>query len=95
MLEPAVKRAFAFVDGQNLFHQVKDAFGYRFPNYDVLSLARGVCGANGWQPSEVRFYTGLHDPTANPFQNAFWVNKTAHMGRTGVKVITRPLRYRN
>ncbi|MGD0732464.1 MAG: NYN domain-containing protein [Terracidiphilus sp.] len=95
MFEPALKRVFAFIDGQNLFHQVKDAFGYRFPNYDVAALTRVVCGVNGWQPTEVRFYTGIHDATANPFQNAFWVSKTAQMGQVGVKVITRPLRYRN
>jgi hypothetical protein len=44
MFEPALKKAIAFIDGQNLFHQVKDAFGYRFPNYDVAALAREVCG---------------------------------------------------
>jgi uncharacterized LabA/DUF88 family protein len=95
MFEPTVKKAFAFIDGQNLFHQVKDAFGYRFPNYDVAALTRAVCEPNGWQPAEVRFYTGVHDRTANPFQNSFWVNKTSQMGQTGVKVTTRPLRYRN
>ena len=95
MFEPAIKRAFAFIDGQNLFYQCKDAFGYRFPNYDVAALAREVCGSNGWQATEVRFYTGVHDATANPFQNSFWVNKTAQMGQTGIKGTTRPLRYRN
>ena len=27
-IEPAVKHAIAFVDGQNLFHNVRNAFGY-------------------------------------------------------------------
>jgi uncharacterized LabA/DUF88 family protein len=50
---------------------------------------------NGWELTEARFYTGIHEATANPFWNAFWVKKTAQMGQTGIKVITRPLRYRN
>jgi len=95
MVEPAVKNAFAFIDGQNLFHHVKDAFGYRYPNYDVAALTREICALNDWQPAEVRFYTGIHDATADPAWNSFWVNKTAQMGQMGVKVITRPLRYRN
>jgi hypothetical protein len=33
-VEPEVKRAVAFFDGQNLFHAVKNAFGYKYPNYD-------------------------------------------------------------
>ena len=95
MIEPAVKKAFAFIDGQNLFLHSKDAFGYRFPNYDIGALAREVCKANGWELAEARFYTGIHDASANPFWNSFWVNKTTQMGQTGIKVVTRPLRYRN
>jgi hypothetical protein len=30
--EPTVKRAVAFIDGQNLFHAVREAFGYTYPN---------------------------------------------------------------
>lgn len=30
--EPAVKRTVVFIDGQNLFHAVKSAFGYPYPN---------------------------------------------------------------
>jgi len=32
--EPSKKRTFVFIDGQNLFYAVKEAFGYRLPNYD-------------------------------------------------------------
>lgn len=95
MFEPAIKRTFAFIDGQNLFHQAKDAFGYRFPNYDIAELARVVSEPNGWQLTETRFYTGVPDATAEPVWNSFWVNKATHMGQRGIKVITRPLRYRN
>jgi uncharacterized LabA/DUF88 family protein len=95
MLEPVIKKAYAFIDGQNLFLHSKEAFGYRFPNYDIGALAREACKSNGWELAEARFYTGIHDATANPFWNAFWVKKTAKMGQTGVRVVTRPLRYRN
>ncbi|HJT32057.1 MAG TPA: hypothetical protein VJ783_08370 [Pirellulales bacterium] len=47
--EPAVKRAVAFFDGQNLFYAAKYAFGYNWPNYDPLKLAGIVCQKQGWQ----------------------------------------------
>jgi hypothetical protein len=34
-IEPSIKRAVAFFDGQNLFHAAKQAFGYRSPNYEL------------------------------------------------------------
>ena len=37
--EPPAKRAVAFVDGQNLFHAAREAFGNSYPNYDVSALA--------------------------------------------------------
>jgi uncharacterized LabA/DUF88 family protein len=88
-------RAVAFFDGQNLFHSAKAAFGYKFPNYDPLALARAVCRIKGWQLDAARFYTGVPDAGDNAFWNHFWVAKGAQMGREGVYVFTRPLRYRN
>lgn len=40
--EPDVKRAVVFIDGRNLFHSVRGAFGYGFPNVDskVASATR-------------------------------------------------------
>jgi len=93
--EPATKRAVCFVDGQNLFHSVKAAFGFTFPNYDVSALAHYVCGANGWNSVGVRFYTGVPDVGDKPMWNHFWNAKGAQMGREGVVVFTRPLKYRN
>jgi hypothetical protein len=93
--EPATKRAIAFFDGQNLFHCAKAAFGYTFPNYDPVALAQAVCASQGWQSAGVRFYTGVPDASDNPFWNHFWTAKTAQMGRQGVHVYTRRLRYRN
>lgn len=93
--EPAVKRAIAFVDGQNLFFAVKEAFGYTHPNYDVVKLAQAVCQSKGFRLEQVRFYTGVPDAADDRFWNAFWTNKLAMMGRQGVVVFSRPLRYRN
>ena len=93
--EPAVKRAHVFVDGQNLFHGAKEAFGYPYPNYDVACLAQRVCRQSGWQLLRTTFYTGIPDRTDNAFWHHFWAAKLAHMGRRGVQVFSRPLRYRN
>lgn len=93
--EPPNKRAVAFVDGQNLFHSVRAAFGYTFPNYDVATLARTVANRFGWQLTQARFYTGIPDATDDAVWNHFWVSKLAQLGREGVHVFSRTLRYRN
>ena len=93
--EPTIKRVVAFVDGQNLYRSAKTAFGYHYPNYDVQALARSVCAGQGWQLDQVRFYTGIPDVTDNAFWNHFWNAKFAQMGRQGVHVFWRLLRYRN
>lgn len=93
--EPPVKRAVAFIDGQNLFHAVRETFGYTYPNYDVSALAHAICNRQGWQLDKVRFYTGIPDATDDPFWNHFWLHKLAMLGRQGVAVYSRPLRYRN
>jgi uncharacterized LabA/DUF88 family protein len=93
--EPATKRAIIFVDGQNLFYAVKEAFGYTFPNYDVQALAEWVCGDQGWLLEEVRFYTGIPSVQDNLKWNTFWGRKLSAMGKAGVHVFTRQLRYRN
>jgi len=94
-VEPAIKRAVAFFDGQNLFHCAKAAFGYNFPNYDPVLLAAEVCRQQGWECVGTRFYTGIPDAADNQFWNHFWTAKGAQMGRQGVHVYTRSLRYRN
>jgi len=93
--EPPIKRAVAFVDGQNLFHAAREAFGYTYPNYDVTALAEQVCARQGWELEQVRFYTGIPDVGANPRWHSFWTHKLAAMGRQGVVVYSRSLRYRN
>jgi len=93
--EPTVKRAVAFVDGQNLFYAARNAFGHKFPNHDVAALAAAVCRQQGWQLEQTRFYTGFPDSTDDGFWNHFWTAKLAQMGRQKVHVFCRPLRYRN
>ena len=94
-IEPAPRRAVIFIDGQNLFRSAKDAFGHNYPNYDPMALARTICLREGWELCQVRFYTGYPDPDDNPFWNHFWTSKFAQMGRQGIHVFSRTLRYRN
>ncbi|MBI2502522.1 MAG: NYN domain-containing protein [Candidatus Latescibacteria bacterium] len=93
--EPSIKRAKVYIDGQNLFHGIREAFGYTYPNYDVLRLSSLICERHGWQLLQTHFYTGIPDPSDNPFWHHFWTAKLASMGRLGIKVFSRPLRYRN
>ncbi len=95
MKEPATKKAIAFIDGQNLFHSVRESFGYVFPNYDVVTLAKNVCGGNGWQLDQVRFYTVVPSTHDNNFWHNFWAEKIRAMKGQGAYVFSRPLRYRN
>jgi uncharacterized LabA/DUF88 family protein len=93
--EPVQKRAIVFVDGQNLYHCARETFGYSFPNYDVLALARRACEIGGWLLCEVRFYTGFPDAKDDPLWNQFWAKKLLAIKRQGVYVFSRPLRYRD
>lgn len=93
--EPSNKRVVAFLDGQNLFYAAKNAFGYKWPNYDPQLLANSVCSLHGWILAETRFYTGLPSPQDDRFWNHFWSAKLAQMGRVGIKTYSRHLKYRN
>lgn len=93
--EPPVKRAIAFIDGQNLMYAAKNAFGYAYPNYDPQALAEKVCQQQGWSFERVNFYTGVPDINDDPFWHGFWTRKTVVMGQKRVSVYSRKLRYRN
>ena len=93
--EPIQKRCIAFIDGQNLFHAAKIAFGYRHPNYDVPALTRAVCKTKHWDLAASHFYTGLPRVEDDPDWNHFWTRKLAVMGTRGVRTFSRHLRYRN
>jgi uncharacterized LabA/DUF88 family protein len=93
--EPLVKRTVALFDGQNLFHAVKKAFGYTWPNYDPLALAEAVSRSRGWALAQTRFYTGLPSVRDNRSWNHFWTAKLASMGKRGIHTFSRHLKYRN
>lgn len=93
-LEPTVKRTVAFFDGQNLYCQAKEAFGYSYPNYSPLALAAQVCRRSGFNLHEIRFYTGIPAHNKDPFWNKFWSAKLLALSHAGIKVFSRPLRYR-
>ena len=94
MSEHRTSRVIAFIDGQNLFYAVRDAFGYTFPNYDPLKLAQEVCNWQQWRLDQVRFYTGVPAVEDSPRWHAFWRAKLAQMGRLGVWTYSRQLQYR-
>jgi len=94
-IEPTEKRAIAFVDGQNLFHTAREAFGYTYPNYDPAALAGAICRSKGWIVTQVRFYTGVPNQADNASWHHFWTGKLLVMRRQGIHVFNRPLRYRN
>ena len=91
--EPSDKYAVAFFDGQNLFHHAKAAFGYYYPNFDPRKLAQAVCDTEGWSLTQVRFYTGVPDPTYDRRWHAYWVRRLTAMRRNGIEVTQRTLRY--
>jgi uncharacterized LabA/DUF88 family protein len=91
---PQSQRTVAFIDGQNLYHGVREAFGYTYPNYDLGALAAAVCRQRGWNLLQTRFYTGVPSEQDNPYWNHFWQAKLPVIGRQGIVVYTRALRYR-
>ena len=93
--EPDPKRAVVFIDGQNLYRCAKDAFGHYHPNYDVKKLSERICQDKNWELKQIRFYTGVPDPTDNAPWHQFWSAKLAYLGKIGVHVYSRSLRYRN
>src|SRR6266487_931886 len=64
------------------------------PNYDVLALAGRLCRIQGWQSTQVRFYTGIPASSDDAGWHRFWSAKLARVGRQGIHVYSRPLRYR-
>ena len=89
------QRAICFVDGQNLFRAAKEAFGYTYPNYDPKRLGERICADQGWIAAEVRFYTGVPQPSDDARWHYFWTAKLAQMGRMRVVTFSRRLRYNN
>lgn len=93
-LEPTKKRAISFIDGQNLYHCAKEAFGYGHPNYDPLKLSQKVSNNNGWMLKQARFYTGYPPINIDPLWGAYWQKRLLAISRQGVKHFARELRVR-
>ena len=92
-------RTIVFIDGQNLYHLAKTAWigstvavpnPYDWPSYDVGKLADAlVARTPGRVLSEIRFYTGVPDPTAGARQarwHGFWANKLRYLQNGGIYV---------
>jgi uncharacterized LabA/DUF88 family protein len=93
MDEPAVKRAVAFFDGQNIYRHAKAAFGYHHPNFDPIKLTEAICAVHKWQRGGVRFYTGTPEASEDPMWHRYWSNRLLAMSRSGILVTKRVLRY--
>jgi len=93
-VEPATKRAVTFFDGQNLYHCAREAFGFTYPNYDVMALSRYICKTHDWELKQVRFYTGYPSLGDDPYWHNFWEKKLLSITRQGAFKYTRQLRYR-
>ena len=91
---PAHQRVHVFVDGQNLYHAAKEAFNYTYPNYDIHALSNAVCRTQGWTPTRISFYTGVPSARDDARWNTFWGKKFIGMGRRGINIFHRELRYR-
>ena len=89
-------RTIVFIDGQNLYHLAKRAWGsaastaYSWPSYDVEKLSLALVEAAGGRTlTEIRFYTGVPDPRVGPreeFWHGFWSNKIRYLRRRGIYV---------
>ena len=49
----------AFVDGRNLTHGVKEAFGYAVPDFDLIQLCNAIAEQEGWHLRTIPFHTGF------------------------------------
>jgi len=94
LVEPQTKNAIVFIDGQNLFHSIRNMFGYSFPNYDITKLANMVNDHYKYKLKQIRFYTGIPVLAQDPKWHRFWTNKLRRARREGVYVFTRELRQR-
>ena len=92
-IEPKIKRAVAFFDGQNLYRHAKEAFGHTHPNYHPENLFKLLCKQEGWDCLEVRFYTGTPSASKNPMWHGYWANRLLSMKRSGIKVFSREIKY--
>lgn len=93
-MPPRNNRAVVFIDGQNLYHLAKDAWGsgYHWPRYDAAKIANELVAL---EPSRVlvglRFYTGVPTRIQNEHWHGFWTAKLRAMNGPGVHIYRGPI----
>ena len=93
-LPPSRERDSFFVDDQNFFHSIKEAFNYRYPNYDIQKLAHSISEKQGWGiPVSIHFYTGVPRKSISPEWHEFWRRKMDRMKEKGIYTFSRSLFY--
>lgn len=91
--EPDRPRTIVFIDGQNFTHSLKSAFNMRRPSVNLPHLVQRVCDRQGWQVTQIRFYTGLPDKDISPDLHAYWMRRLSQFGRQGIWTWTRGNKY--
>ena len=92
--EPAVKRAIAFFDCQNLYRHARDATGYHHPNHDPKKQFDAICADRRRVNHGVRFYTGTPAHAHSPMWHGYRAIRLLLMRRAGIIVESRPMRFR-
>lgn len=94
--QPKLKRAYAFCDGQNLFHAAQRAFARVYPDYHPVALADMICRRNDWDCLQINFYTGVPSKEDSLYWHNFWAAKRRFMSRDlRVKTFMRDTKYRS
>ena len=89
--EPALRRAFAFIDASNTRASARRAFGDAFGNFNPVALAEEVCTAQSWQLSGIAYYLGVPDVRVTEDGHYTWIKRCARWRKQGVRVFTRTL----
>ncbi|NUR33872.1 MAG: NYN domain-containing protein [Gemmatimonadaceae bacterium] len=90
---PPGRRLITFFDGQNLRKCAEELFGYKMATYDPRLLSEHVATRLGCDLVEVRFYTGVHAPTEDPYLYGWLTAKLHRMRNRGIEVTQRTLKY--
>jgi uncharacterized LabA/DUF88 family protein len=86
---PSPDRVCVYIDGQNLYHLAKAAWGegYHWPKYDPRRLAEELTALEpGRVLVAVRFYTGVPSKEQSRHWHGFWTAKLRAMESRGVRV---------
>lgn len=89
LADDSTARVLVFVDGQNLYKRCKDLFDH--PLCHPHLLAQHLTGPRKYVGC--RFYTGRPDPNDEPHKARNLDRRLDGMRKSGVTVVTRPLRY--